>query len=412
MSKSKLAPRILLQVSGSIAAFKSVALCSKLTQAGYQVEVVLSEGAEHFVGAASFEGLTRRKVHMGNFDEGAMMAHIDLERWADLILLYPASANTLAHLASGFSNKLIGSIFLAHEFKKPYWILPAMNQAMYAHPTVKAHLQNLADLGLKIFHPEEGSLACGETGSGRLVEPDALLSEIQNYFKLKNALPETKRTRILITSGGTREPIDPVRSITNVSTGKTGFTLALALQDAGFDVTLLQSMHSKFSDRRIPTQFFDTTDTFAELIKNELESHAYDFLIHAAAVADYSIEKITDLDGREILGTSKIQGSAPLLLRLKPNLKIIQKVREWSQNKSLRVISFKLTEGADNDLKLNSYDSDWIIHNELSNVSETTHSGTVYSRTLKGGYEVKETFGTKDQLLKVTLNLIQDEEKS
>ena len=406
--------KFLLQVSGSIAAFKAVALCSKLTQAGYEVEVVLSEGAEHFVGAASFEGLTRRKVHLGNFDEGAMMAHIDLERWADLILLYPASANTIAHLANGFSNTLIGSLFLAHEFKKPYWILPAMNQAMLAHPTTKAHLNTLSQMGVKIYAPDSGTLACGEIGSGRLVEPEAILGEINAHFnRLPNANEASeKKSRILITSGGTREPIDAVRSITNQSTGKTGHSLAVALQNAGFQVALLQSIHSKYSDLSVPTIHFDTTEDFSDLLEKELKGHHYDFLIHAAAVADYSVDQILDSDGLELSGTVKIQNNTPLTLRLKPNPKIIQKVRDWSKNEKLKILSFKLTEGKNNDLKLNSYDSEWIIHNELSHVSEKNHSGTLYSKTIEGGYTVTETFSSKDELVKLALNLIQNEDQS
>ncbi len=408
---SNASPKVLLQVSGSIAAFKAVALCSKLTQNGYAVEVVLSEGAEQFVGAASFEGLTRRKVHLGVFDEGEMMAHIDLERWADLILVYPASANTIATLANGFSQTLIGSIFLAHEFKKPYWILPAMNQAMLAHPTTKEHMASLQKMGVKIFHPDSGTLACGETGSGRLVEPEAILGEINQYFnRNKTESAPLKKTRILITSGGTREPIDPVRSITNMSTGKTGHTLANALQSAGYPVTLVQSIQSKFMDASVPTLTYDTTADFAKIVESELKENHYDYLIHAAAVADYSVEQVTDTNGTEFSKDGKIQTNAPIILKLRPNPKVIQRVREWSRNGKMKVISFKLTEGKNNNLKLDSYDSEWIFHNELSNVSDTKHSGTLFVRKSDGQYSIQEQFQTKEDLVKLTLNLIQNED--
>ena len=219
-------PRVLLEVSASIAAFKAVALCSKLVQADFDIEVILSPDAAYFVGSASFEGLTGKKVHQNNFEEGSMMAHIKLERWADLILLYPASANTLAQLANGTSQSLIGSVFLAHEFKKPYWLVPAMNQAMIAHPATQGNLTKLRDWGMEVLESDSGALACGEVGAGRLIEPEIMLEKINAYFsghaEWKNneaPAPLGRAQRILITSGGTTEPIDSVRSIHNFSTG-------------------------------------------------------------------------------------------------------------------------------------------------------------------------------------------------
>jgi phosphopantothenoylcysteine synthetase/decarboxylase len=146
MSASKTPARILLLVSGSIAAFKAVALCSKLVQAGFDVEVAMSQNALQFIGVASFEGITRKKVHVQNFEVGSMMAHIDLERNCDLILNYPSTATTLSHFVHGNGSELLGAIFSAHEFKKPFWIAPAMNQAMIANPATE---ENLNFLGRK-----------------------------------------------------------------------------------------------------------------------------------------------------------------------------------------------------------------------------------------------------------------------
>jgi phosphopantothenoylcysteine decarboxylase/phosphopantothenate--cysteine ligase len=405
--------KILLQVTGSIAAFKAAALCSKLVQLGHEVEVILSEGASQFIGAATFEGLTRKKVHQGLYDAGTMMAHIDLERWADVILLYPASANTIAKMANGQAENLITSLFLAHEFKKPYLLAPAMNQAMFKHPATQANLNRLASWGVQILAPTEGHLACGETGAGRLIEPEAmldLLDQVMAQEEAKTKKPEVNRSpanlsnpssttppkKILITSGGTTEPIDAVRSITNFSTGETGYRLSEALKKAGHSVTLLQSKLSKFESPSQSTYL--TTDDFAKLLKQKLETESYDYLIHAAAVADYRVDPVSNGTGN---GQGKIQSEAPVTLNLKPNPKVIQSVRQWSRNPNLHVISFKLT--ADSAMKLENYDSEWIIHNELREVKSEQHRGTIYNRDRQPTF----TFETKSEMTGLVQSIIE-----
>ena len=379
MSHSK---KILLQVTGSIAAFKAVALCSQLVQLGHEVEVVLSEGAQEFVGPASFEGFIRKKVHTSIYEEGRMMAHIDLERWADLILLYPATANTIAKLAHGEADTLISAIFLAHEFKKPYFIAPAMNQAMLNHPLTQANLKKLQGLGVKILTANDGFLACGETGQGRLIEPEAVLSLIKNQT--------TSPKKILITSGGTSEPIDQVRSITNFSTGETGYQIASKLINEGHEVKLIQSSASRFHLPREST--YTTTSEFVDVIQSELQNQSYDYLIHAAAVADYRVDQVID---------RKLESSDRLTLKLIPNEKVIKSVRGWSQNKKLQVISFKLT--ANSDMKLDGYDSEWIIHNELKNVNRENHLGTIYNKDRLPQFQFK----TKTELTQLVQNIIE-----
>jgi phosphopantothenoylcysteine decarboxylase/phosphopantothenate--cysteine ligase len=382
MLNSNSPKKILLQVTGSIAAFKAVALCSKLVQLGHEVEVVLSEGAKQFVGPASFEGFTRKKAHTSLYEDGKMMAHIDLERWADVILLYPASANTIAKLANGEADTLISALFMAHEFKKPYYLAPAMNQAMFAHPSMKSHLSKLESYGVKILSPENGFLACGETGQGRLIEPE----EILNLLESK---PTTSK-KILITSGGTSEPIDSVRSITNFSTGETGFRLAEKLRSEGHEVTLIQSASSRFHLSQGEINY-TTTDQFTHAVKSELEKFNFDFLIHAAAVADYRVDQVID---------RKIQSHDPLTLKLIPNEKVIQSVRGWSKNQKLEVISFKLTSNS--EMKLDGYDSEWIIHNELKNVNQEKHAGTIYNKDRLPAFQFK----TKTELAGLVQNII------
>jgi phosphopantothenoylcysteine decarboxylase/phosphopantothenate--cysteine ligase len=388
-------PRILLLVSGSIAAFKAVALCSKLTQAGFQFEVALSDSAKEFVGAASFEGFTRKKVHEGNFEAGNMMAHIDLERSADFILNYPSTATTISSFVHGDGSSLLGAIFLAHEFKKPFWIAPAMNQAMIAHPATDANLNQLEAWGARVLLGESGNLACGETGAGRLMEPETILAEIQNYFVRKK-----NPKKILITAGGTSEKIDPVRSITNFSTGETGFRAAKFLQTLGHDVTLIQSKRSNYLNGIEKLVTYDTTAEFADAFAAQLKNESFDLLIHSAAVSDYGVATVTDSHGKAVSTAAKIQSNESLTLTLKPNPKYIQQARELSRNKKLKIISFKLTSG-ENDLKLGSYDSEYIFHNELSGVSREKHLGTWYARNAAGQYDALQSIQTKTELLKL-----------
>ncbi|RYZ72494.1 MAG: bifunctional phosphopantothenoylcysteine decarboxylase/phosphopantothenate--cysteine ligase CoaBC, partial [Proteobacteria bacterium] len=221
--------KILFQLSGSIACFKACALLSKLSQAGYEIEVVASRSALQFVGEATLEGLTGKRVHTDTFEAGRAMDHIHLMRWADVIVLCPASANTLNKFASGFGDDLLSTMFLAHDFRKPYLIAPAMNQFMWSHPATKASVEKLQSWGLEILGTGKGNLACGEVGEGRMLEPEQIQMAIELALGLALALPQAQKTsgrHILITSGGTEEPIDGVRSITNTSTGRTGADLA------------------------------------------------------------------------------------------------------------------------------------------------------------------------------------------
>jgi phosphopantothenoylcysteine decarboxylase len=170
MSVSK--SRIALQVTGSIAAFKAATLASLLVEAGAEVQVIVSEGARHFIGEATFEGLTGRPVLSDVFERGHAHDHINLADWADLFLLYPASANHINRLRAGLADDLLGCLFLANNFRKPYWVAPAMNSNMLAHPAVTDALTVLEAWGCRILPTGEGRLACGAVGYGRLLEPE------------------------------------------------------------------------------------------------------------------------------------------------------------------------------------------------------------------------------------------------
>ena len=172
-------PKVLLQVTGSIAAFKAAALASLLAQGGAEVQCVVSEGARHFIGEATLEGLTGRPVLGDLFERGRALEHIELVDWADLLLLYPASANHITRLRAGLADDLIGCLFLANNFRRPYWIAPAMNSHMFEHPAVADALSVLEDWGCRMLPTGEGRLACGTVGYGRLLEPERVAALIR-----------------------------------------------------------------------------------------------------------------------------------------------------------------------------------------------------------------------------------------
>lgn len=172
-------PKLLLQITGSIAAFKAAALASLLVDSGFDVQCVMSEGASNFIGESTLEGLTGRPVLKDIFEPGRAHDHIKLADWADLLLLYPASANHIARLRSGLSDDLIGCLFLANNFRKPFWVAPAMNSNMLAHPAVTEALNTLESWGSRVLPTGEGRLACGEVGMGRLLEPERVFDLIR-----------------------------------------------------------------------------------------------------------------------------------------------------------------------------------------------------------------------------------------
>ena len=399
MSNSELSEKkIVLIIGGSIAAFKSAALASLLVKNGALVKTVFTESAKEFIGKATFEGITGNPVLEGNFESGSMMAHIELERWADLILFYPASANALSELASGGAKSLPGAIFLAHEFKKPFWIAPAMNQAMWNHPAVRRNLATLKEWGVQELSPSTGSLACGETGPGRLQEPETVLQSIREAFQSRGGPSSSNRKRVLITAGGTTEPIDDVRHLANFSTGKTGHGLALFLKHAGFEVCLMQAETSPAREGIRDLVLYSNTRDFGGKLKKQLEERHFDWVIHAAAVADYRIESASDSNGSPIALRGKLQEQMPLYLKLVPNPKIIRELRTWSRNKAIQILSFKLTSDENTDLKLESYDSEWIVQNHLKDAQGEKHRGRIFKRTPDGRYLEREGFADKPHL--------------
>jgi phosphopantothenoylcysteine decarboxylase/phosphopantothenate--cysteine ligase len=275
---------ILLCVTGGIAVYKAAALTSKLVQAGAQVKVIMSESAEKFVTPLTFQALSRNEVYVDTFDEKnpRVIAHIDLADWADLILVAPATANTIAKLAAGIADNMVTTTLLAAT--APVWIAPAMNVHMYDHPAVKKNLLILAEYGYQFIEPGEGYLACGYVGKGRLEEPEKIVELVQRFFE-NIQQKGLKGKTVVITAGPTREKIDPVRFISNHSTGKMGYALAEEAKKQGAHVILISG----------PVQL--VAPFGMEVVKVESAEEMYnavldvydraDVVIKTAAVADY-----------------------------------------------------------------------------------------------------------------------------
>lgn len=276
--------KIVVCVTGSIAAYKSCELISSLIKEGSRVKVIMSSRAEKFVGPSTLESLSKNPVWMEDF-QGPVMNHIELGRWCDCCLIYPATAQTINSLAGGTGCDPINSFFLAYDFRKPFIIAPAMNTRMLQNPVTQKSILFLNQMGCEILPSDKGSLACGEIGEGRLLSPKEtmthLMSRLSHHFQPK---------RILITAGGTRETIDGVRTLTNMSTGKTGAELADHLHNKGHQVLLLTS---RFAERPASVKVkVDTYDSFNEIyntLKALGRTYKFDMILHAAAISDYSI---------------------------------------------------------------------------------------------------------------------------
>ena len=230
---------ILLGITGGIAAYKSASFARLLIKNGYDVRVIMTASAQAFITPLTLQALTGNPVHIDLLDETAElgMGHIELAKWADLLIIAPATANTIAKLAMGIADDLLTTVCLATA--APILVAPAMNQQMWQHPSVKLNLQTLTDYDYEIIQPASGEQACGDIGEGRLPEPEQLLEYVQ-YFIARQITPQVLAGKnVTITAGPTIEAIDPVRYLSNHSTGKMGFALAKACRNAGARVTLI-----------------------------------------------------------------------------------------------------------------------------------------------------------------------------
>ncbi|MDM7322779.1 MAG: bifunctional phosphopantothenoylcysteine decarboxylase/phosphopantothenate--cysteine ligase CoaBC, partial [Gammaproteobacteria bacterium] len=305
---------ILLGLSGSIAAYKACDLVRRLRDAGAEVRVVMTEGATHFITPLTLQALSGHPVRTSLWDETAeaAMGHIELARWADAILIAPASANVIARLAAGQADDLLTTLCLATE--APLILAPAMNRVMWANPATQANVRTLTARGAILLGPAAGTQACGETGEGRMLEPLELVALLSRHLAPAQNRPWVGR-RVVITAGPTREALDPVRFLSNRSSGRMGFALAEAAREAGAEVVLISGPTT------LPTPKDVTridVETALQMRNAVIERMPCDIFIGTAAVADYRPVKVA---------AEKIKkGADRLTLHLVKNPDIISEV--------------------------------------------------------------------------------------
>ena len=275
---------IVLGVTGGIAAYKAAELTRLLIKEGSKVRVVMTEAAQAFITPLTLQALSGEAVRSELFDPAheAAMGHIELARWADLVLVAPATANLLAKLAHGRADDLLSTLCLATE--APIAVAPAMNQQMWQSDATKDNMKRLQARNVVILGPDSGDQACGETGPGRMLEPAAIVARIKNEFAPKRL----ENKRILITAGPTREPIDPVRYLSNRSSGKMGFSMATAALQAGAEVTLIAGPVSLEINKAVNRINVETAATMHTKVIENIDS--CDIFIATAAVSDYRPE--------------------------------------------------------------------------------------------------------------------------
>ena len=347
--------KILFIICGGISAYKSLETIRILKKNGAIIKTILTESAKEFVTPLSITSLSQGKVYYNLFsvENEAEMDHISLSRWADVILIAPATANTISKLAQGITNDLASTVVLASD--KDIFLAPAMNVRMWEHLTTKLNLKKIEEFGYKTIGPEIGDMACGEYGEGKMSEPLKIAKEIDDYFlgKINN-----KKFKALITAGPTNEYIDPVRFITNKSSGKQGYELAKSLSKKGFDTTLISGPTNLKINDEINLIKVETAD---EMLIATQENLPVDVAIFSAAVADFKINKTFK---------NKIKKQDNFNLNLEKNLDILNYVSNHNSMRPKMVIGFaaetnEIVKNAEE--KLSKKNCDWIISNDVSN---------------------------------------------
>lgn len=280
---------ILLIVSGGIAAYKSIDLCSSLVKQGNDVKVILTKNAENFVTQLPFQTLTKNRVYTSTFEEidENEIQHIDLTKWADKIIVAPATANSISKFSNGIADDLASSLMLAVRDVSRVYIVPAMNTFMYKNPIIQENMNKLIKLGFNFVEPESGLLACGDVGEGKFPSiekiENALFQEIEKDLKDK---------KVLVTAGPTKEFIDPFRCLTNPSTGKMGIAIANECAKRGAEVILVSSIDDDSISNKVKKVKIISTNDMFEAVKNNFKD--CDFIIKAAAVSDYTPVQVFD----------------------------------------------------------------------------------------------------------------------
>lgn len=347
--------KILFIICGGISAYKSLETIRLFKKNGADIKTILTTSAKEFVTPLSVTSLSQGKVYSDLFSvkNEAEMDHISLSRWADIIVIAPATANTISKLAQGTTDDLASTVVLASD--KDIILAPAMNVRMWEHPTTKTNIKKLKEFGYKIIGPEVGDMACGEYGEGKMSDPSIIAQEINTYFSTQK---NNKKFKALVTAGPTNEYIDPVRFISNKSSGKQGYELAKSLSKKGFDTTLISGPTNLKITNEINLIKVETAD---EMLVATQESLPVDVAIFSAAVADFKISKKYE---------SKIKKQENLNLNLEKNIDILNYVSNHNSMRPELVIGFAAeTNEIDKNAeeKLNKKNCDWIISNDVSN---------------------------------------------
>jgi phosphopantothenoylcysteine decarboxylase / phosphopantothenate---cysteine ligase len=352
--------KILLCVTGGIAVYKAVALTSKLTQAGADVKVILSNSASKFVTALSFQALSRNFVYTDTFEEinPKVISHIDLADWADIIIVAPATANVIGKLANGIADNMITTTLLATT--APVWIAPAMNVHMYDHPSVIKNINTLYGMGYSFIEPSEGFLACGYVGKGRLEEPEKIVETLSIFFS-EDTIRLLRGKKMIITAGPTHEKIDPVRYITNHSSGKMGYAIAEEAAKMGAEVCLISGPVNLQPPKGVQYVPVESAENMFNAVIDRFK--AVDVVVKTAAVADYrpktvSHQKIKKQSGNQSL---ELERTKDILLELGKrkekqlligfaaetnNVEDYAKTKLQNKNADMIVANNVLTEGA------------------------------------------------------------------
>ena len=353
--KNLLNKKILFIICGGISAYKSLEIIRLFKKNGAEIKTILTANAKEFVTPLSVASLSQGKVYSDLFsvENETEMDHIALSRWADIILVAPATANSISKFAQGTTDDLASTVMLASN--KNIYLAPAMNVRMWEHTSTKQNLEKLKDFGYKIIGPEIGDMACGEYGQGKMSDPEIISTEINNYF---SNLSKNKQFKALVTAGPTNEYIDPVRFITNKSSGKQGYELAKSLSKKGFDTTLISGPTNLSVDKNIKLIKVETADEMLIATQKNLPTNV---AVFSAAVADFKVNKKYK---------NKIKKQDTLNLNLEKNVDILNYVSNHNSMRPDLVIGFAAeTNNVENNAeeKLNNKNCDWIVSNDVSN---------------------------------------------
>ncbi|MDC6483093.1 bifunctional phosphopantothenoylcysteine decarboxylase/phosphopantothenate--cysteine ligase CoaBC [Candidatus Pelagibacter sp.] len=347
--------KILFIICGGISAYKSLETIRLFKKNGAEIKTILTNSAKKFVTPLSIASLSQGKVYTDLFsvENETEMDHIALSRWADIVLIVPATANTISKLAQGTTDDLASTVVLASN--KKIYLAPAMNVRMWEHQSTKQNLEKLKSYGYNIIGPEIGEMACGEYGEGKMSDPNKISTEINNYFlNIKN----NKKLKALVTAGPTNEYIDPVRYITNKSSGKQGFEIAKSLSRKGFDTTLISGPTNLKINNDVNLIKVETAD---EMLFQTQKNLPASVAVFSAAVADFKIAKKFD---------NKIKKQDSLNINLEKNIDILNYISNHNSMRPDLVIGFAAETNdveKNAEKKLSNKNCDWIIANDVSN---------------------------------------------